>query len=140
FLVGSTSKSHDTAQYRTGWTVCTSSQDSSVMRSQNRNVLPSVSVEESIQRIDKQSEVLDRIGACFELLEEFGEGCGLTLIRPLCSVRTGYALLRSKHDTGELRRMLDHSGIRVMWGPEFGLSDQYIRIETTEPGNIQACI
>jgi histidinol-phosphate/aromatic aminotransferase/cobyric acid decarboxylase-like protein len=140
FLVGSTSKSHGTAQYRTGWTVCTNSQESNVMRFQNRNVLCSVSVEESIQRMGSQSQVLDRIRKCFELLDEFQEVCGLTLIRPLRSVRTGYALLRSENDVIELRRMLDRSRIRVMWGHEFGLTDQYLRIETTEPGNIQACI
>lgn len=140
FLVGSTSKSHGTAQYRTGWTVCTSSQDSNVMRCQNRNVLPLVSVEASIQRMESQSEVDDRIRACFETLEELQEVCGLTLIRPLRGVRTGYALLRSDNDVVDLRRMFDRSRIRVMWGPEFGLTDRYLRIETTEPGNIQACI
>ena len=110
------------------------------MRSQNRNVLPSISVEESMQRMKKPTEVLDRIAACFELLEEFADVCGLTLIKPLPSVRTCYALLRSENDTSEIRRMFDHNGVRVMWGHEFGLTNRYIRIETTEPGNIQACI
>jgi hypothetical protein len=31
---------------------------------------------------------------------------------------------------------LDQRDIRVMWGSEFGLSDQYVRLETLEPQNI----
>ena len=49
---------------------------------------------------------------------------------------TGYVLIRARTDAEELRNVLDQRDIRVMWGSEFGLSDQYIRLETLEPRNI----
>jgi hypothetical protein len=39
-----------------------------------------------------------------------------------------------------LRNSLEQCGISVMWGSECGLTDEYIRLETSEPANIEIFI
>src|SRR5262249_27705212 len=41
FLIGSTSKSHGTAEYRIGWAVCANSDDAAQLKKENRNVVAS---------------------------------------------------------------------------------------------------
>ena len=137
FLVGSTSKSHGTAEYRIGWAVCANSEDSVQLKRENRNVAPSASVTEAIKRLEKGSTVIEPIESSFALLRN-GQTNGLfELVTPERKTETGYVLIRVCTGAEELRSVLDQRGIRVMWGSEFGLSDEYIRLETLEPQNIK---
>jgi len=49
-------------------------------------------------------------------------------------------LIRPRADTEEFRNVLDRHGISVMWGSEFGVNDQYVRLETLEPRNIHVFV
>jgi aspartate/methionine/tyrosine aminotransferase len=140
FLVGSTSKSHGTAECRIGWAVCANSDDAAQLKKENRNVVASASVREAIERLKRGSTVRESIESSFALLRQGEKQGGFELIRPERRTETGYVLIRAHMDAAELRRALDQRGIRVMWGSEFGLSDQYIRLETLETGNIQVFI
>ncbi|HKR96571.1 MAG TPA: hypothetical protein VJW55_14445, partial [Candidatus Angelobacter sp.] len=62
------------------------------------------------------------------------------LIKPPYSVETGYVLIRPALETSMLRNSLERCGISVMWGSECGLTDEYIRLETSEPENIKIFI
>ena len=137
FLVGSTSKSHGTAEYRIGWAVCANSDDAAQLKKENRNAVTSASVKEAMKRLKEGSTVIGQIESSFVLLRDGEQEGGFELITPERKSETGYVLIRARVDAKELRSILDERGIRVMWGSEFGLSDQYIRLETLEPGNIQ---
>ena len=134
FLIGSTSKSHGTAEYRIGWAVCANSEDAAQLRKENRNVVASASAAAATKQLERGSTVIELIETSFELLRD-GEKQGVfELVTPERKVETGYVLIRAR--TEDLRTVLDQRGIRVMWGSEFGLSDQYVRLETLEPQNI----
>lgn len=140
FLIGSTSKSHGTAEYRIGWAVCANSDDAVQLRKENRNVVASASAKEAMKQLERGSTVIEQIESSFAWLRE-GERTGaLELVTPERKTETGYVLIRVRMDAQELRRILDQRGIRVMWGSEFGLSDQYIRLETLEPRNIHVFV
>ena len=133
YLIGSTSKSHGTAEYRIGWAVCANSADAAELKKENRNVVASASTSEAIKQLKRRSTVFELIESSFALLRS-GEQAGVfELVTPERNTETGYVLIRTRE---ELRNVLDQCGIRVMWGSEFGLSDQYIRLETMEPRNI----
>jgi aspartate/methionine/tyrosine aminotransferase len=137
FLIGSTSKSHGTAEYRIGWVVCANSEDAALLKKENRNVVASVSAKEATRRLHRHSTVIESIESSFTVLRN-GEKEGVfELVTPERKTETGYVLIRALTDAKELRSVLDQHGIHVMWGSEFGLSDQYIRLETLEPPNIQ---
>ncbi|HJP95212.1 MAG TPA: aminotransferase class I/II-fold pyridoxal phosphate-dependent enzyme [Pyrinomonadaceae bacterium] len=136
FLVGSTSKSHGTAEYRIGWAVCANSDDAAQLRNENRNAVASVSVTAAIERLKRESTAIELIENSFALLRNAPKEGGFELVTPERRSETGYVLIRVHVDT-ELRNVLDRHRIRVMWGSEFGLSDQYIRLETLEPRNIR---
>jgi histidinol-phosphate/aromatic aminotransferase/cobyric acid decarboxylase-like protein len=136
FLVGSTSKSHGTAEYRIGWAVCANSDDAAQLRNENRNVVASAAATEAVRRLEGGSTVFDLIESSFELLRN-GEKAGVfELVTPGRKVESGYVLIRVRADVEQLRGVLDQRRIRVMWGSEFGLTDEYIRLETLEPRNI----
>ena len=136
FMVGSTSKSHGTAEYRIGWVVCASSDDAAQLKAENRNVVASASTAEAMKQLERGSTVIGLIESSFALLRD-GERKGVfALVAPERKVETGYVLIRARIDVAELRSVLDQRGIHVMWGSEFGLSDQYVRLETLEPRNI----
>jgi aspartate/methionine/tyrosine aminotransferase len=137
FLVGSTSKSHGTAEYRVGWVVCTNSEDADELRKENRNVVASVSITQAIAQLGKAPAVLDSIERSFDLLREGEKQKRFRIVRPERMTETGYVLIKSCVHTEELQRSFDKSRIRIMWGSEFGLSDEYIRLETLEPANIK---
>lgn len=140
FLVGSTSKSHGTAEYRIGWALCANADDAIQLNRENRNVVASVSVTEAMKRLERGSTVIGLIESSFALLRSSEKEGIFELVKPERRTETGYVLIRARADVEELRRILDQRGIRVMWGSEFGLSDQYIRLETLEPRNIKIFI
>jgi aspartate/methionine/tyrosine aminotransferase len=137
FLVGSTSKSHGTAEYRIGWAVCANSEDADQLRKENRSGVASVSIMEAIKRLEKSSTVIELIESSFALLRDGEKGGGFELVTPERMAETGYVLIRERAGTEELRSVFDRRGICVMWGSEFGLTDEYIRLETLEPRNIK---
>jgi len=140
FLIGSTSKSHGTAEYRIGWAVCANSVDAGQLKKENRNVVASVSTREAMKQLKLGSTVIEQIESSFTLLRN-GEKEGVfELVTPERRTETGYALVRARLEGEELRTVLDQHGIRVMWGSEFGLSDQYLRLETLEPRNIRVFV
>jgi aspartate/methionine/tyrosine aminotransferase len=140
FLVGSTSKSHGTAEYRAGWAVCANTEDADQLRKENRNVVASVSIAQAIAQLGKAPPVLDSIERSFDLLREGEKQKRFRIVMPGRRTETGYVLIRSRVDTEELRRSFDKSRIRVMWGSEFGLTDEHIRLETLEPANIKVFV
>jgi aspartate/methionine/tyrosine aminotransferase len=137
FLVGSTSKSHGTAECRIGWALCANSDDAAQLKNENRNVVASASVAEALKRLESGSTVIELIESSFALLKTGEKEGQFELVTPERKTETGYVLIRARADVEELRRVLDQRGIRVMWGSQFGLNDQYIRLETLEPRNIK---
>jgi len=138
FLIGSTSKAQETAEFRIGWVICANEEDAHSLREENRNVLSTFAVEHAIPRLGTYPVVLERIRECFEMLKADCEQCRFELIRPASRVETGYALVRHFWDISHLRETVLQHGIRVMWGSEFGLSDHYMRLETTAPAHMRA--
>lgn len=136
FLAGSTSKSHGTAEYRIGWVICANSDDAAQLKNENRNVVASDSIREAMAQLERGSTVLGLIESSFVLLRDGEKEGAFELITPERKAETGYVLIRARTGAEELRSVLDERGIRVMWGSEFGLSDQYVRLETLEPQNI----
>lgn len=137
FLVGSTSKSHGTAEYRIGWVVSTHGQDAQELRKENRNVLPIPSIKEGMRQLGKGPIVLENISRSFALLRA-GEGQGkFTIVKPRRMVETGYVLVEAKVDIGELKQILEERNIHIMWGSSLGLTDRFVRLETLAPANIQ---
>ena len=137
FLVGSTSKSHGTAEYRIGWAVCANSDDAAQLKTENLNVVASGSASEAMKQLERSSPAIGRIESSFNLLREGEREGRFELVTPERTTETGYVLIRARADAEHLRSVLDRHGIRVMWGSEFGLSDQYIRLETLEPRNVE---
>lgn len=140
FLIGSTSKSHNTAEYRIGWTICANPEDASQLKQENRNVVSSISVEHTLRQLALHSPVKEQISESFALLRAAEAGGEFELIRPPHSVETGYVLVRPALEISALRDSLERCGISVMWGSEFGLTDEYIRLETSEPANMEIFI
>ena len=138
FVIGSTSKSHGTAEYRIGWAVCANSDDAAQLKKENRNVVASASAAEAMKQLKRGSTVIEQIESSFALLRNGEKEGAFELVTPERRTESGYVLVRSRAE--ELRSVLDQRGIRVMWGSEFGLSDQYIRLETLEPRNIQVFV
>src|SRR5207253_10469108 len=73
-LVGSTSKSHETAEYRIGRAVCASAKDADDMRGENRSGISTFAINEGIKRIAEPPMVLEKIDRSFSFLEEGAEG------------------------------------------------------------------
>jgi histidinol-phosphate/aromatic aminotransferase/cobyric acid decarboxylase-like protein len=140
FLIGSTSKSHNTAEYRIGWAICASPEDALQLRQENRNVVSSVSVEYALRQLETHSQVTEMISESFARLRAAEGGGGFELIEPPRHAETGYVLVRPALEISLLRQSLEHRGISVMWGSECGLTDEYIRLETSEPANIEIFI
>jgi hypothetical protein len=120
--------------------VCANSDDAAQLKKENRNVVPSASVREAIKRLKRGSTVIELIESSFALLRQGETEGGFELVTPERSTETGYVLIRAHADAAALRSALDQRGIRVMWGSEFGLSDEYIRLETLETRNIHVFV
>lgn len=140
FLVGSTSKSHNTAEYRLGWAICASSEDAAQLRQENRNVVSSLSVEKASSELAKEPAAKDSIEKSFQLLKRVEGESGFKLVEPARRAQSSYVLIELLGDAEELQSSLRQHGISVMWGPEFGLTDQYFRLEVSEPENIRIFI
>jgi len=140
FLVGSTSKSHGTAEYRIGWVVCASSDDAVQLKNENRNVGARVSAAEATKQLKRGPTVISLLESSFDLLRDGEKKGAFELITPERRAESGYVLIRARADTEEFRKVLDLHGISVMWGSEFGVSDQYVRLEMLEPRNIQVFV
>lgn len=135
FLVGSTSKSHGTAEYRIGWAVCANSEDADRLRRENRSGVASASIMEAIRQLERGPTATGAIESSFVLLRGGDKRGGFDLVAPERMAETAYVLVRARAE--QLRGVLDRRGISVMWGSEFGLTDDYIRLETLEPRNIE---
>ena len=140
FLIGSTSKSHNTAEYRIGWAICASSEDAAQLRAENRNVVSSLSVEKASSELAKEPRINDCIERSFQLLKQMEESSGLRLVEPARRAQSSYVLVESQGDPEMLRSSLIEHGLSVMWGPEFGLTDRYFRLEVSEPENVRVFI
>lgn len=137
FLVSSTSKSHGTAEYRIGWAVCANHENADQLRRENRSGVASASIMEAIKQLGRGPTATGPIESSFARLRG-GEKCGaFELVAPEGMAETAYVLIRARAGAQELRGVLDRRGISVMWGSEFGLTDEYIRLETLEPRNIE---
>lgn len=137
FLVGSTSKSHETAEYRIGWAVCTSAKDANELRAENRSGISTIAINEGINRIREPSMVLERIDRSFSFLEEGARGGKFQIVKPERRVKSSYVLLELLEPVERVRAILEENGIHVMWGSDFGLTDKHIRLETIEYPNIE---
>ncbi|HET9712150.1 MAG TPA: aminotransferase class I/II-fold pyridoxal phosphate-dependent enzyme [Pyrinomonadaceae bacterium] len=137
FLVGSTSKSHGTAEYRIGWAVCANADDAVQLKNENLNVVASASATEAMKQFERGSPAIELIENSFALLRDGEREGRFEVVTPDRKTETGYVLIRVRADAENFRSVLNRHGIRVMWGSEFGLSDDYIRLETLEPRNIE---
>lgn len=137
FLVGSTSKSHETAEYRIGWAVCTSAKDAADLRGENRSGISTFAIAEGIRHIGESPTVLDKIDQSFSLLEAGAESRKFRIVKPERRVRTTYVLIELLEPFENVRKTLTDNGIHVMWGSDFGLTDKHIRLETIEYPNIE---
>src|SRR5215467_9195194 len=68
FLIGSTSKSHGTAEYRIGWAVCANSDDAAELKKENRNVVASASAIAAMKQLKRNSTAIESIEGSFALL------------------------------------------------------------------------
>src|SRR3989440_3708104 len=105
FLVGSTSKSHGTAEYRIGWAVCANSEDAERLRKENRSGVASVSILEAIKQLERGSTVMVLIESSFALLRDGEKWGGFELVTPERMAETGYVLSRARACAEELRRI-----------------------------------
>lgn len=137
FVAGSTSKSHETAEYRIGWTICTSQKDANELRGENRSGVSTFAIAEAIRCLVGPPTVLDKIDRSFSLLEKGEAGRKFAIVTPPRRARTTYVLIELLEPAELIRRKLDNNGIQVMWGSDFGLTDKYIRLETIEYPNIE---
>jgi len=104
------------------------------LKNENRNGVATASAAAATKQLERDSTAIELIETSFDLLRH-GEKKGLfELVTPERRVETGYVLIRA--NVNDLRSVLDQRGIHVMWGSEFGLSDQYVRLETLEPRSI----
>jgi aspartate/methionine/tyrosine aminotransferase len=137
FVAGSTSKSHNTAELRVGWLICANSDDARDLRRENRNVVASMAIQHAMDLMGKTPTALEMIDMSFSLLKEGEKPGNYTIIRPEKMTQSVYVLVRVRTD---VKRVLAEKGIAVMWGSEYGLSDEYIRLETLEPSHIGAFV
>ena len=137
FLAGSTSKSHETAEYRVGWTVCASQKDADELRGENRSGVSTYAIAEAIRCVVGPATVLDKIDRSFVFLEKGEAGGKYAIVTPPRRAKTTYVLIELLESPEHVRRMLEDNGIQVMWGSDFGLTDSHIRLETIEYPNIE---
>jgi aspartate/methionine/tyrosine aminotransferase len=140
FLIGSMSKSHETAEHRIGWLACSSSEDAVELNKENRNAVSSLSIKEGMRLLGEPSPVLDRIDDSYRMLAEAEAENIFRIIRPARVTKTGYVLIEINVPPEALKRVLEENDIAVMWGSYLGLTDRHIRLEMLEPENIKVFI
>jgi aspartate/methionine/tyrosine aminotransferase len=132
FLVGSTSKSHETAEFRIGWVVCASEKEAAELRGENRSGISTLAIAEGVRCLAGRPTVLESIDRSFSLLEEGAKRGKFEVVKPERRVKTSYVLIKRLAPLDAVRRTLADAHIHVMWGSEVGLTDDYIRLETIE--------
>lgn len=137
YLIGSTSKSHGTAKHRIGWAVCACWDDAESLRCENRNVVSSYAIHEGIRRIAEEPPALATIEKSFAALKEADGRGTFEIVRPERSVESGYVLIKVCGPVESFKKRLADERIQVMWGSEFGLSDEYVRLEMIESSSIE---
>ena len=137
FLVGSTSKSHGTAEYRIGWAVCASERDAAELRGENRSGISTLAIAEGVRCLAERPTVTESIDRSFSLLEEGAKRGRFEVVKPERRVKTSYVLIKLLAPALAVRRILEDARIHVMWGSEVGLTDEYIRLETIEHPSIE---
>lgn len=140
FIGGSTSKSHGTAEYRIGWVICASYEEASELKTENRNVISTPAITQGIRSLQEAPTCIEKIEQSFSLLREAERAEIFEIIKPRQAVETCYVLVKLPPESSGIKESLRDNGISVMWGPEFGLTDDYIRLETLEPDNIEILI
>lgn len=138
FIVGSTSKSHNTAEYRIGWAIAGRIEDAGQLKQENRNVVSSIAVEQACRVLEQGSDVVGSIARSLQILKSAASDGIFEVIEPPRSVQSSYVLIRLRGDSKRLRNSLEQLGIAVMWGAEFGLTDDYLRLETSKPEHVEA--
>src|SRR5436853_5449381 len=93
FLVGSTSKSHGTAEYRIGWAVCANPEDAEQLRRENRSGIASVSIMEAIKQLERGPAVMGPIESSFARLRGGEERGAFELVTPERMAETAYVLI-----------------------------------------------
>jgi aspartate/methionine/tyrosine aminotransferase len=137
FIGGSTSKSHGTAEYRIGWAICTSGEEAIELKKENRNVVSIPAIVQGIRSLQEGPTAIEKIERSFSLLREGARAEMFELIEPRQAVETCYVLIKLPPESSGIKESLRENEINVMWGPEFGLTDDYIRLEMLEPANIE---
>lgn len=140
FVVGSTSKSHNTAEYRIGWAIAARSEDAEQLNQENRNVVSSISVKEASRELAQEPDVVTSITESLEMLKSAAAEGAFEVVEPTRSVQSSYVLIRLRGDPAALRRSLEQLGIAVMWGADFGLKNEYLRLETSHPENMAVLV
>jgi aspartate/methionine/tyrosine aminotransferase len=140
FLVGSTSKSHGTAEYRIGWLVCVNRNNADALRRENRNVVSSLAIREGLTKLVTVPPAITAVRRSFELLKTAEANNRFQIVKPAGGVRSCYVLLKLGCSTESVRAAFVQHNIHVMWGSEMGLSDKYIRVEMLVPENVARLI
>jgi aspartate/methionine/tyrosine aminotransferase len=137
FVACSTSKSHNTAESRIGWLICINSDDAQDLRRENRNVVSSTAIQHALDQVRRVPSALQMIEESFNLLRDGAKQGRFAIVTPQKMTETVYVLVKVGRD---IKRILAQNRIRVMWGSEYGLSDDYIRLETLEPSHTRAFV
>jgi aspartate/methionine/tyrosine aminotransferase len=140
FLIGSTSKSHETAEHRVGWLACVNSEDAIELNREYRNAVPSSSILESMQHLGKAPTVLGKIDESYKLLLDGEAQKVFSIVRPQRATKTGYVLIEVNVAPEILKRVFQENDIAVMWGAYLGLTDRHMRLEMLEPENIRVFV
>lgn len=137
FLIGSTSKTHETAELRAGWIVCANPEDAAELNAEYRNSVACIAIRESMRQLGKPPTVTEKVRESHRLLEAAEELKVLSIVRPRSRTKSAYVLIDLHVDAELLRRTLAENDISVVWGGYLGLSDRYIRLEMSEPAGLK---
>lgn len=140
FFVGSTSKSHGTAELRIGWAIAANIEDARELLKENRIVIASFSIEAGIRCLGEAPTALKKISESFSILTE-AEGRGnFKVVRPPGGTQTSYTLIKLHADADRIKKIFDERGILVMWGGSLGLTDKYMRLDLLEPSFVTSFV
>lgn len=137
FLIGSTSKSHETAELRAGWLVCANREDAAELNAEHRNLIPCISIRESMRRLGQPPTVIEKVRESHRLLETAEELNLLSIVRPRSRTKSAYVLVELRVEVELLRQTLAENDISVVWGGHLGLSDRFVRLEMSEPTGLK---
>src|SRR5579884_888866 len=116
YFVGSSSKSHGTAEQRIGWLICCRRADAEALREENRNVISVSAIQKGLESLEQPAPAFAKIPHSFAILRA-GEAQGAyELVRPPRMVESGYVLIKVAGEPEKVRERLREENIRVMWG------------------------